>query len=345
MAELIRASFLSGYLELVDELGGDPTSLLRAQKIPRRALLDPARMLEQRAVSGLLERTAAAFRCPDLGIRLSARQDISVAGPLAVVMRNCATVGDAFRDVARYLNLFGPAPHVVVDKIPGTKDSLVRTELWMQSPGVYPQTMELFVSGMHMILRSLTDGRARAKAVYFPHAAISPLETYRRAFTGPVTFSHSFAGLAISSTEWARPIEGRNSEVHQIAHAYLDLQLKSSPADLTSQVRRLVATLLASGKCARAEVADALNLHPRTLSRRLAEEGVTFEDVVEQERAAVAERLLSQRDVPLSQIAALLGYSEPSTFTRSVHRWFKESPSAARQRLLKSTNRRVQRTP
>lgn len=324
-------------MDLADELGGDPSSLLKALGISRRALMSSDQMLSQRAVSLLLERSAASFNCPDFGIRLAARQDISAAGPLAVVMRNCTTIGEAFRDVASYLNVFGSAPRVVVDQRAEANDIVVRTELWIQNQGIYPQSMELFVNALHRILQILSEGRAQAKAIYFQHAAISSRQTYRRAFLVPVTFAHSFAGLAISASDWARTIAGRDSEVYKIAHAYLDLQCNMQTTSLTSQVQRLVAALLASGKCRRTEVAEVLNLHPRTLIRRLAEENVSFEELVERERMALSERLLNQRNMQLSQIAALLGYGEQSSFTRSFRRWFGKSPSAARREMRTST--------
>ena len=67
MAELIRASFFSGYLDLVAELDGDPGKLLRASGISRKALLDGETMLDQRAASLLLERSAVSLRCPEIG--------------------------------------------------------------------------------------------------------------------------------------------------------------------------------------------------------------------------------------------------------------------------------------
>ena len=331
MAELIRASLLSGYVELVDELGGDPAKLLRALKIPRRAFTDSEQLLDQKAACELLERSAEKFDCPDFGMRLTARQDISAAGPLAVVIRNCATLGDAFTDIARYLIVLGSAPRLTVHQRQQSNDYLMSTELWVQNPTAFPQTMELFVSAMHQIMSVLSRGRAHPKAVFFQHAAISKQAMYRRVFAAPVTFSHPFAGLVISSSNWVHRIAGGNSQVHQIARAYLDLQSKFQ-ANLTSQVSRLASTLLATGKCKRAEVADLLNVHPRTLIRRLSEEGVTFEAIVERERASFAQRLLRQQDLPLGQIAALLGYSEQSSFTRSYRRWFDESPSSTRRR-------------
>ena len=66
-------------------------------------------------------------------------------------------------------------------------------------------------------------------------------------------------------------------------------------------------------------VADQLRLHPRTLQRRLAGEGVTFAALLDRERRAQAARLLTQPDLQLGQVAGLLGYSEQSAFNRAFH--------------------------
>ena len=54
---------------------------------------------------------------------------------------------------------------------------------------------------------------------------------------------------------------------------------------------------------------------------------------MDRERATLAEGLLRRKDVPLSKIAALLGYSEQSSLTRGFRRWFDETPAAARRRM------------
>jgi AraC-like DNA-binding protein len=74
-------------------------------------------------------------------------------------------------------------------------------------------------------------------------------------------------------------------------------------------------------------------MHPRTLQRRLREEGTTFEAIKDEARQDLAQRYLSQPDVPLTQITSLLGYSEQSALGRSCRRWFHTTPREMRARL------------
>jgi AraC-like DNA-binding protein len=58
-----------------------------------------------------------------------------------------------------------------------------------------------------------------------------------------------------------------------------------------------------------------------------------FEDIKDAVRRDMAAAYLRQRNLPLSQVAELLGYAEPSALSRSCRRWFGETPSAVRRRL------------
>jgi len=69
----------------------------------------------------------------------------------------------------------------------------------------------------------------------------------------------------------------------------------------------------------------------RTLTRRLAAEGQTFGQVVDELRTDLAERYLRDRDLSISQIAWLLGYQEVSAFTHAFRRWTGRTPSASRR--------------
>src|SRR3954453_4336812 len=95
---------------------------------------------------------------------------------------------------------------------------------------------------------------------------------------------------------------------------------------LRSAVERLLAQLLPHAKASASNVARQLAMSTRTLSRRLYDEGVTFVEILEQTRAALARRYLAERDLPVAEIAWLLGYSEVSSFNHAFKRWTGMTP-------------------
>jgi AraC-like DNA-binding protein len=109
--------------------------------------------------------------------------------------------------------------------------------------------------------------------------------------------------------------------------------LAKVPAEVTTSdlVRREIVAALPSGTPALADVARSLATSERTLRRRLADEQTSFQALLESCRSTLAGRYLERRDLALSEIAFLLGFSEPSPFYRAFRRWFGQSPEQYRQ--------------
>jgi AraC-like DNA-binding protein len=85
-------------------------------------------------------------------------------------------------------------------------------------------------------------------------------------------------------------------------------------------------------------VAAALHLHPRTLRRRLTEEGTSFRALTNDVRATLATELLSQVGLSVEQVARRLGYAETSAFNHAFSRWFGMAPNQYRDRQVPGTS-------
>ena len=101
--------------------------------------------------------------------------------------------------------------------------------------------------------------------------------------------------------------------------------------ELLSRLRRTLRILLLSGRSSAQEVAALLYLHRRTLNRRLHDQGTNFRHVLDEIRFETACQLLDKTELPLTDIAASLGYSESSAFTRAFRRWSGRAPSRRRR--------------
>lgn len=78
-------------------------------------------------------------------------------------------------------------------------------------------------------------------------------------------------------------------------------------------------------------VARALGTSARTLQRRLCEQELTFNEIVDEVRASMSKELLANADLALGEIALLLGYSQMSPFVRAFKRWTGTTPGEYRQ--------------
>ena len=74
-----------------------------------------------------------------------------------------------------------------------------------------------------------------------------------------------------------------------------------------------------------------LALHPRTLQRKLAQEGSSFDAIKDDIRKELSLQYLWQTDISMSQLTDILGFSEQSTLSRATKRWFGLPPKQLRQ--------------
>jgi AraC-like DNA-binding protein len=86
-------------------------------------------------------------------------------------------------------------------------------------------------------------------------------------------------------------------------------------------------------------IADAMNISNRTLQRKLKEEGTSFIDLLQDARLSLAKKYLAQPQRSIVEIAYLLGFSEPSTFSRAFKRWTGKSPADYRAEAVRETEK------
>ncbi len=124
------------------------------------------------------------------------------------------------------------------------------------------------------------------------------------------------------------PVETADNELLKILKRHCQQILGARPKadDLVFEVRQLITTLLHSGQPKIDAVAQELGMSSRTLTRRLAEGGVTYKGLLDEVRRKLALRYLKDRRISLKQVAYLLGYSEVSAFYHAFRRWTGSSP-------------------
>ncbi len=331
MAHQLRAQSVIGFAPLVEELGGDPLPLLHGVGLDPAQLDQPDAYIPHRAFIQLLEDAAATLRCPDFGLCLLDRQDASVLGPIALAAQNTRNLREAIDCLARYIHVQGSALRLNLLPQPGTDQVMLVIELRMRRQIARSQQMELATGLAYKVVDLLTGGTCRPLAVCLPHRRRAPLKAYWRRLGAAIRFEHPLAGILISRKDLDLPVIQGNAEIAAAADIYLLSQYGRGDERLAGRVRAMIRPLLAVGRCGNEHVATALALHPRTMHRRLALEGARFDDIKDEVRREMAEILIRQPGLSMTQIASALGYAEQSALSRSCVRWFGSSPRALRQ--------------
>lgn len=335
--EKLNAPLLSHFSALVRELGGDLAKLLAAAGLTEESFTESSENLTYRQAIVLLEAAAQALDCPDFGMRLAVRQrGGSIFGPLGVVMRNSRSFGDALRFACEHSDAHSRAARVWLRQISDDGTVFAGHELLLGNVASRGQAIEQILLIGHLEVMDMTAGYARARRVHFRHEPLGPSQLYRRYFGCEVRFGEPADGMVFSPSDLACPIIRQSSVVHADMVAYIERNFPRARLPFHAEVRGLIMRRLGLGNSTSGEVAHALNLHPRTLRRRLSRESSSFQAVKDDVRRDLMLYYLSQTALDIRSISEKLGFAEQSIFSRRCRQWFGKSPRELRQEKLGS---------
>ena len=96
------------------------------------------------------------------------------------------------------------------------------------------------------------------------------------------------------------------------------------------KVENAIVPLLPHGQAKMEEIAKRLGVSRRTLTRLLASEGCTFGEILDALRLDLAKSYLREQNLPISEVAWLLGYKDGSAFDHACKRWTGKAPTQIR---------------
>ncbi len=327
MAALVRSAALTHFAELAAACGLDPSALAAGVGLQPRCLSDPDLKIPAHLVGRLLETAAAQAHEPAFGLRLAESRRLSNLGPLALLVRDEPTLRRALEALMLHIHVHNEAVAVHVAEHAGLV--VIRTELTAEGGGSHRQATELVVGVTFRVLQIFMGSNWRPRLVCFTHAAPPSLAVHRRVLGPAVEFGHEFNGIVCNAADLDAPNPGADPVLARYSRRLLGPTLARS-ARHADRVRQLIVLLLPRGLCRVEVVAQHLGVDRRTVHRKLAGEGTSFSALLEAERRALATRYVEGAGRPLTEVAALLGFTAPSAFSR----WYKTSfgASAAQRR-------------
>lgn len=139
-------------------------------------------------------------------------------------------------------------------------------------------------------------------------------------------------GFSVDLDVWGAPLVLRDERMRESLEAHAERMLRETESGLTElcrRIREVVTRELRGGDPSVQATAKALGVTPRTLQRRLSDGGTSYQAVVDEIRASLADRYLEGDGLSVTEVAFLLGYSEASAFARAYRRWKGRSPKGA----------------
>jgi AraC-like DNA-binding protein len=333
---MARAETLARFPELVSRLGGDPVAMLRRVQIDPGVLDDPNGLIAFRAMVHLLENASVELDCPDFGIRLAIAQGPGkIFSPVGVAMRNSLTLRAALRYCVDNVHVYCNGLRVTFEAAERAEETFLRFDILLDRLPHRQQTLEYTLALMHNVIPQMSGGTSRVREIWFTHPPIAPLKSYRAHFRSKVAFGQPINGLLFDNRDLEVPVSNTDRQLYQLATSFIDGRFPRTNNTLSVHVRSIISRLLREEDCSLERVCAELGMHPRTLQRRLREEGHSFESMKDGLRRDTALQFLKRKQMPLIHVAEALGYAEVSTLSRSCYRWFSASPRQLRSRLCK----------
>jgi AraC-like DNA-binding protein len=271
----------------------------------------------------------------DLPLRAAVTQGIEGFGVVGFALMTSPTIGSAFARLARYYGLLSTAGRWSrVDEAPD--QVALRFEWQPGEPLATRCAVEFALAETVHFAAVLAGRRVPLTQARFPHARPADEGPYRRLFGSVVRWKAGEAALVIPRSSLELPLVKADPHLAAYFEGQAEALVRRGEVEtalpLSAQVRRRIIEALPSGPPALPAVARALGQSPRSLRRHLADEGTSFQRLVEQIRSELAAQHLQDPRLTVSEIAFLVGFSELSPFLRAFRRWTGLTPGQYRQR-------------
>lgn len=327
----ILASAATGAADFFGGLGGDVDCIFGNAGIAPDMAGSPTLRLRLPDFCRLFEGAAQQTRYGNLGLRFGNQfqpRDLGFWGYAAI---SSPTLGLALANLIDLLSLHQESTHMSLARGP---DGLMRLAYQIEAPDIVERRQDAELSlGMFLnVIRESCGPGWAPEEVHFEHPKPLGAEEHESAFGAPVYFSQPRNALLFCSGILNRPMPAGDVRLMDMMRLCL-LELnkgRERESSLLDRIRTAVRSQLAQTSPSIESVAADVHLPVSALHRELSAANLNFKDLVENIRRELALSYVRQRQLTLSEIALLLGYSELSAFSRAFHRWTGSSPRTYR---------------
>ena len=310
------------------EHGVGAQELLVGTGLTPSAIADPQTHLTAHQELAIVRNLARRLRdgLPALGLRLGARYQVTTFGIFGYAVLSSPTLRDVISFALRYWDLgfaFG---------IPTTDVSYDELRIELHDGGVPEDVRQVLVerdlAAMYRIMNDLLPMPLQLRRMEFRFGEPSYVDVYVEIFGIRPTFG---AAANISSFDVAyldQPLPQANEQTGAVCEAQCrDLVARRrARTGIAHEVRERLVRL--GGGVDMDDIARELHLSPRTLRRKLDEEGTSYRVLLDEVRETLAEEMLATGALSVSDVAIRLGYAEASSFIYAFKRWKGVTPAA-----------------
>ncbi|MCC6647636.1 MAG: AraC family transcriptional regulator [Polyangiaceae bacterium] len=310
-------------------MGADVERWLRQSGLDERRLSDPGFSLRHATFHRLVVDSLAVSGEPAMGLLVGRRLTASAHGMVGYAAMSSATVRQALEVFERFARLRISLVSVSHEIRRGE----VRVRFCETRPlgDLRRPLQEAVIVTVKDVLDAVSMGACKVTRVSFPFGDPGYPELARDVLRAEVRYGQRWAGFVVPLSGFDAPLKLADADAHREAAAICQRELERLVADegAAARVRRLLLERQ-GGFPSLKLAARSLHLTPRTLHRRLCDEGTSFQVLLDEVRRALAVEQLTSGRVGVEELAYSLGYSDAANFRRAFRRWEGVPPSEYR---------------
>ncbi len=339
MSSKICLSLLYPYLAQAGVLGFERSFLLSELGLSESHFKEAMKRLPFSDFLSAVHKLILITKLPALGLKSGAHYHPSTFGPLAYLMLNSETVGQAYQGFLTYEPMINEA--VKTESI--AKDGVVIN--YVAYEGYSDEDVAPLVEAHIASLLAYTNflsfrpnkGTSLVKEVLFRHGPQTDVAKYKKFFGIDVKFNQAVNSFSFDPRILKYVIPGADSRIVSRAIMELDAIQSSrrNERDFSSEVYDFIKEAFYGSLPTAADTASAFAMSMSTFQRRLKEESITFKGLVEQVRMDKAEVHLADLRLNLADVASRLGFSDTPAFFKAFKRWTGETPADYRKNIIK----------
>lgn len=318
--------------------GLDPETLLRTAGLSILQVQDLEARVPARTVMELWDEAVRLTGRDDLGLSVGQWYMRDPGDVLSGLFFNSMTLGEGITAVHSYYQLVSEGHYPSIEKSRGY--TYIKLITHSSLPQGHKPTAEAILSMIAKLYLSFVDGKPIFQEVKFRHGHTGDSGTYREHFKAPVHFGQDCNALVLKPGVWEMPNPSADSAMVEVLERYASGKVASLEPDdrFLEDARTLTAALLrGEGFSGKEQVARKLGVSPRTLHRRLAQSGTTFQELLESVRREVTLACLENPGFSIQDAAFMAGYGGQQAFSRAFVRWFGVPPAQYRRGLITAT--------
>ena len=315
--------------KIIESYGIDPEPLFAAEDIRPKLPIDPSLRLPYEKIDRIRAKAAELSSDEAIGIRAASVYSASHLGALGYAWHASMTLRNAFNRLERFIRVVNDKAEVLIEDVDNYMVVTIRLDVSSENLTVRDDSALAIITRM---CRLVCGDRFRLQEVNFKHQAPQDLKPYFEFFACQLNFDQADNQLLIPSSIADDILVGANPELALLNDQVVTRRLALLDRnDIVARVQSALMEQLPNGQVSDDSIASALHMSVRTMHRKLAEVNQNFRTLLVEVRRNLAELYILDNSLTLTEISLLLGFSEPSSFSRAFKGWTGSSPTEIRQ--------------